>query len=427
MDRVRVATALAVCAAIFGFAAHPARCEDAAPAATAANTNSGTPPYQWVRTLESVQEQIGRGSRSAHDYLPVLVAKIADELDAVGPDQLLEPQNVRAILTYALSGGDSRVVRKLLGLGKLSEQDEKIAKGALAYLEGKYSVASEQLLNIDARSLSSELGARIALTQSILTYKSDLKRAIALLDLARLLSTGTLVEEAALRREAVLLAAAGEGDRFESLSGQYFRRYKDSIYSSYFHQQFCVAAASIDYAAQTERLERLAQIVEPLAEAQRLALYLTLAEKAIAVGNVPLTQFAGAEGEKLSKPETPERTRAALYLAAAEMVAKDSEGALTRLQSLPPASLSPSDENLRHAVLAVGEEIMRPPVEGEAGQMVPTSALDEPAAKKPESEKAVEGPAANGEKKADPPADPILDQVRIVLADADKILAKKKP
>ena len=57
------------------------------------------------------------------------------------------------------------------------------------------------LAALNARSLPPTLGAEIALVQSALVAQNDLKATIERLDEARLLMPGTLVEEAALRRE----------------------------------------------------------------------------------------------------------------------------------------------------------------------------------------------------------------------------------
>src|SRR5690606_8878443 len=62
--------------------------------------------------------------------------------------------------------------------------------------------------------------------------------ALALLDKARLLAPGTLVEEAALRRSIAVATRLGEAARFVRLSEQYVRSYLRSPYASQFADAF---------------------------------------------------------------------------------------------------------------------------------------------------------------------------------------------
>ena len=57
-------------------------------------------------------------------------------------------------------------------------------------------------------ALDARLAGEVAFARSVLETKRDAKTAVDLLDWARLLAPGGLVEEAALRREIALLAEA---------------------------------------------------------------------------------------------------------------------------------------------------------------------------------------------------------------------------
>ena len=379
-------------------------------------------PYEWVRTLEAVQQQIGDGSTTAHALLPKLLTEIADEIERIESPVLLEPRNIRAIIVYTLSGGSSKSVRKLLSAGPLPPLEEKIARGSLAYAEGKYSEATEHFRGVEARKLGPGLAGRVALVQSILTYKSDLKAAIALLDVSRLFAIGTLVEEAALRRQVVLVASAREQDRFERLSHRYFRRYKASVYADYFKQQFSVAAAGLDYSAGEHRLQRLGSIVESAGERERIGLYVQLAEKAIFLGNLPLTQFAAAKGTELSKPQTIERTRAELYAASAAVTGDATEEAVAKLRSIPASVLNPADEGLLWAALAVAGEVMRSPQAAHGARAPPDPSIR----RKPETMGDVDAKSETFGGTGDLPADDtVSDAAKRVMAQVDQLLSEK--
>ena len=63
-------------------------------------------------------------------------------------------------------------------------------------------------------------------------------KALAYLDDARLLAPGTLIEEAAFRRQIALIASAGDGERYEMMVARYLRRFPNSVYAGNFRQQF---------------------------------------------------------------------------------------------------------------------------------------------------------------------------------------------
>ena len=77
----------------------------------------------------------------------------------------------------------------------------------------------------------------------MLETKRDAKAAVELLDWARLLAPGGLVEEAALRREIALLAEAKDVGRAAMLTRQYATRFAASLYAADFFRDLAVAIA----------------------------------------------------------------------------------------------------------------------------------------------------------------------------------------
>lgn len=371
-------------------------------------------PYQWTATLENVLDEIAQGSDAAQVYLPTLIRSIAEHIDKTEAKVLLDKKNVRAVLIYALSGGDGKAVRRLLSLGGLTPIEETIAKGALAYSEGKYSVAAKYLGEIDARSLDVALAPRVALTQAIIVYKSDPEKAIKLLDLARLLGAATLIEEAAIRRQIALLGANKNFDRFEFVAARYFRKHEKSVYSGYFSKQFSLASSSFDFSSDKNRLERLKAVIELLQEQSRkLSLYLLIAENAIGLGNVPLAKFAAENGQSLSTPASSERLRADLYLAAASVASDNVAKAIEVLESMPRTALSSSDAALRDLALQVGTAVALEPHDEGAGSQ--HAELEISAA-------SVEHDGSENTKSDVSGGDPIEDAARNAIESADKIL-----
>ena len=119
-----------------------------------------------------------------------------------------------------------------------------------------------RLGGVNARGLPATLGAEIALVQSALLAKDDLKASIERLDEVRLMMPGTLVEEAALRREIFVAGQLDDFDKFETLAMQYFRRFRHSIYAGNFRQRFSLSVARFSFVQQTDRFPRLVAVLD---------------------------------------------------------------------------------------------------------------------------------------------------------------------
>jgi chemotaxis protein MotC len=327
----------------------------------AAEEDRPAQPFELVRSLRALQDRIAQGDAAAHANQGKLIRDIARQLLAFGDEVWQDPRNGRAVILYALSGGDPAVLRELTERVKLKGVDERLIKGVLAYGRGRNAEAAEHLLAINARSLDPPLSGQLALVQSLLVAKSDPRKALALLDDARLLVPGTLIEEAALRREVVIAAAQGEFDRFEFLSAQYMRRFPSSLYSAGFRQQFATNFARRLPAGDQGRLSALESAVKTLSPADRQELYLDVAREAVVRARIELTRTAAAEACKGNCLTEVGLQRARLYEAAALIVTDQFEHALSTLKGLTRARLADDDAELLDAALAVAREVRRPP------------------------------------------------------------------
>jgi chemotaxis protein MotC len=232
-------------------------------------------------------------------------------------------------------------------------------EGALAYVEGQPDEAKARLAGVDARALPPTFGAQIALVQSALLAQSDLKATIDRLDEARLLLPGTLVEEAALRREIFITGQIDDFDKFESLAVQYFRRYRHSIYAGNFRQRFALAVARFSFAQQTHRFARLVSILDHLDRTSQRTLYLLIARTALVHGKIDMTDLAAAQAEALADEGSPEQERARFYRASARALAKSNEQTIADLQKIDKDRLPRRDAELLAAALAVGRDVRK--------------------------------------------------------------------
>lgn len=316
-------------------------------------------PYQLVRTLQAMQDEIARGNLDAHNAQPATLKRLAEKFQEADPAVWKDPRNARAALTFLLSGGDPQVVGDLRSR-KLLNIDEALLDGAIAYVEGRPDEARSRLGSVNARTLPATLGAEIALVQSALLAQNDLRATIERLDEVRLLMPGTLVEEAALRREIFLAGQVDDFDKFESLAVQYFRRYRHSIYAGNFRQRFALSVARFSFVQQTDRFPRLVAVLDHLDRASQRALYLLIARTALVRGKTGMTDLAAERIASMTEVGSTERMRARLYRAAARVVTDAHEEALLDLQQIDASRLPEQDAEILAAALQLGRGVRMP-------------------------------------------------------------------
>jgi chemotaxis protein MotC len=329
----------------------------AAPPSPDPASSSGE-PYQLVRSLQAVQDGIARGDIAAHGRHPALIRQIGEKFLAADPNVWSNPQNGQAVVVYLLSGGAPQIVRKL-PRDRLSV-DERLFNGALAYVEGRQDEAREILKDVKPRAVPSSMSGHLALVLGALLANSDAPAAIERLDEARLLLPGTLVEEAALRREIQLVGQAEDFDKFEFLTQVYIRHYGNSVFSSDFWQRFSSALTRSSLALDERRFSRLSALLERLDRASRLKLYLAIAQTALIRGRLAVVRLAAEQALPLSGEGNADGERAHLLRGAARALTDDYEGGLAELKAVDRSKLPERDVPLLNATLQLVFDIRKP-------------------------------------------------------------------
>jgi chemotaxis protein MotC len=216
----------------------------------------------------------------------------------------------------------------------------------------------------------------LALVQAILMVRRDSQKAIDLLDHALLLSPGTLIEEAALRRQTTLLAAAGALDRFEARSLDYLRKYGRSLYAPGFVQSFVrVLVTTPVYTTDKDRIARLKTRLDELPDLVKRDTYIAIAEEAITRGRVELTRLAARRAAELVKDGSVASLRIRVYEAAALIVTDDYDRGVAMLGAIDKSRLEAADATLLEAAQAMAALVRRPPETVEAS--VPVTAVQQ--------------------------------------------------
>jgi chemotaxis protein MotC len=335
-------------------------------AISAVSRAEASQPYEMARTLQTLQTQVAGGNGPAMAAQRTLLAEMEKRFLAAEPSVWRDARNGRAAIIYTLSGGSPSVMLQLLSLDPLPEFDANLARGALAYIEGREKQAREYLLPIDARALPASLGGQVALVQAGLIARDDLARAARLLDDARLLMPGTLVEEAALRRQVFIVAQMGDLDRFEFLSGQYLRRFNSSVFASDFRQRFATALTRLNLAETSGHFQRLRALMTATDSDTQRATFLHVSRSAVIHGKIETARLAAAQAESLSTMGSSDGVRARLYGAAAGIVTEDFLRHSDELKTTNRRQLTDADAELLDAAVTAADAIRYwPSVSGE--------------------------------------------------------------
>ncbi|MBN9549901.1 MAG: chemotaxis protein MotC [Alphaproteobacteria bacterium] len=344
-------------------------------------------PYQLVRSLQLVQDRIAGGDHAA---LP-MQAKLLEMIDArmrdANAEDFKEPKNFRALLVYGMSGGNPATVAAAASRAMTDPQSLAIANGVVAYLNGRPANAIETLKPIDPMSVPADIGAFLALVKGSLLAADDPAQALALLDEARLLSPGTLVEEAALRRSVGIAAAQGDAARFALASTQYVASYLYSPYASQFADAFVSGVITLHMAISRDKIADITSMMDPEREK---VIYLRIARRAAIDGMTELSAFASARallGRDGNGNQDDPRTQ--LYSSLSTMTSASVDEVRAKLGKIDRGKLSQSDRDLLDAAQAVAGEVVAPV------KAAPKAEAARPAAAKPDDAKSTADASAD--------------------------------
>jgi chemotaxis protein MotC len=323
------------------------------------------PPYEIVRSLQALHDQMAQGSQAAQRAMPGLLRRLGGRLMIENASVWHDPRNVWAVVVYVLSGGETRVARFVLANGKCNPQERQLLEGSLAYLEGNKATAKALLANIDPRSLEPAVGSHLALAQATLAAQENPEKSMRLLDMARVIAPGTLVEEAALRREIFLASETNDFNKFIAMSDQYLRRFQRSVYAEGFHRGFANSVVRLSQSGNVQQLVQLGELLTELSSKEQLAIYLTIAQSSLQAGKLESAKWAGDVAVQMAPTGSVDARRATLYEGAAEVLMAHDDRGLAAIENLDTAHLPHDDLLLKQAVIGIAAQIRQwpsPPV-----------------------------------------------------------------
>ncbi len=321
-------------------------------------------PLQMVRTLHLMQDQIATGSTEAHIGQRGLLGVLDIRFMEFAPEVWQNSKNVQAAVSFALSGGSPGILRKLLELGSsvVTERDRPLVEGALAYVEGREEVAHNALMPLDPRILPPTMSAQLALVQSALVVRKDPAKSDELLDFVRLQAPGTLLEEAALRRQVFVASQTNHIEKFHSLATDYLRRFRHSVYAGNFRQRLASAATRIDFGQESSRFGDFVEMMNELEPEARRDLYLLAARASVEQGFTKSARMLAEKAQEMVEGDVVSATRAKLYRAASMITStEDLKAAAESLRQIDRSLLPATDGALLEAALAMAGHIQTMP------------------------------------------------------------------
>ena len=335
----------------------------------ARDADEAHPISDMVEELQKIQVRMATGDKTAYALQGEKLRAIGAAIAGAKPDVWKKKSETDAAAAYVLSGGQPTIIARLLESNAVPKSEDNLLRGALAYAAGRAQDAIVLLGEIDPRSVSLRLGAQLAYARSVLVTAKSPDQAIQLLDLARLLAPGTLVEEAALRREILVTGDRHYADRMIFLSRQYVSRFRNSIYAETFIQGLATASVRYGLIDDVASLRKFETLLGLLTAEQRRAFLLTIAREQTINGKFEVAGAAAHDALPELAAGSADETRARLYAATARFMGENYEAGVSELTALDRTHLSRADQSLLLAALHVAAHLRDSPSDAEFAEI----------------------------------------------------------
>jgi chemotaxis protein MotC len=319
-----------------------------------------TPLSDMMVDVQRVQAHMAQGDKSAYEDQRVRLKALGAKIGAAGPEAFKVKAERDAVVIYLLSGGQPRDAAKLADRGDFPANERELLRGAIGYALGRQADA-EALLRPEPKAESLRLGSQLAYAQSVLLTSKDPKKALELLDLARLLSPGSLIEEAALRREILLVGDLRDSARVAFLARQYVERFGRSIYAGNFVQGLTTTTVRFDLCPDLPNLNKFSALLELVTPDQRRTFLLGVARASLLQGRFEVAALAAQRSATSAAASAPDDARARLYDAIARFPQMSDAESKSAFAAIDASKLVPADRDLLAAGAYVHQRLYEMP------------------------------------------------------------------
>ena len=203
----------------------------------------------------------------------------------------------------------------------------------------------EHLRTVQLLSLSPQLIGPMALARASLELASDGEKAIDLLNIARLSSPHTAVEEAAIRREVLLLLRRKAIREGLALMADYLRRFSKSAFRPGFALEFAKTSVEHDPSDGQAVVAEFSEAIEAVEPDAKWNVLLAVAQGFLGKGKLEAVKILASNCLKSENVSGLTKTRAKLYLSAADAPSVRAAEFENELAELTQAGFDLSEED----------------------------------------------------------------------------------
>ncbi len=334
-------------------------------------------PVEEIRTLSRIQNGLTNGQTSGLRVQHIVIRSIGHKFLSAPPEIWSERKNADAAIRFLLSGGNPSFARIGAVQDALPETHRRLFAAALAFAEGGRTKARRLLVGVNPRSLPPMIAAHIALVTGILLSRHKPELALKYLEDARLLGSGTLIEEAALRRQISVSVAINKFDSFRGVADTYARHYRDSVYLGVFRERFAQNVLAVLDKGNKARIKWLIDHIKRYNKDEQVAYSTLIAREAVLRGRpeivAALTEL-GLDGKPASADMA---AQLALYKSATSIFGKDPDEGAELLSLVDVERLEKDDMAIYRAASRLLQQIREwpePKASAEASQGEPPKA-----------------------------------------------------
>jgi chemotaxis protein MotC len=319
-----------------------------------------TPFSDMMLDVQRLQAQMAKGDKKAYAEARARMRAIGAAIAAAGPEAFKVKAERDAVVVYLLSGGQPRDIAKIVERSDFPAPERDLLRGAAGYTGGREADA-EALLSYDPTTESLRLGSQLAYAQSVLLTTKNVEKARDLLDLARLFAPGTLIEEAALRREILLVGDLRNPDRVAFLARQYVERFGASLYAADFVRSLVATTIRYDLCATLADLAKFSALLALTPPEQTRAFLLAVSHASLLRGRFDVASKAADGALAAAAAASPDAARARLYALLSRFPGMAAETAKSAFATAAADKLSPRDRDLLAAASYSFEHIQELP------------------------------------------------------------------
>lgn len=311
-----------------------------------------------VRELGEVQDRIALGKAEALADQQRQFGILADEFDQIDSGNWQSLPKTDDILVYVLSGGEPDVLRRFMAASPPVAAEKRVVESVLHFVDQNSREASASLGELNLLELRSGIAGPIALAKASLLAGTDDKKASAALDVARLVSPHSAIEEAALRRQIPLLFAEKNYARGLQLMVDYVSQYGESLYAPKFYHSVSLIVVQNDKSDGTKFIDGFADAVDGVGDQVASDVLLSFARTFLAQGRLTAAKLTAGRTLMRANASEANKSRARLYLAAAEAPSEKAGEVATALAGFDDRNLSEEDQGIRRVAGDIARSIV---------------------------------------------------------------------